>query len=105
MSFQIYQSTTRPKLEVQVLDADGNACNLTGCSLALYVGKVGDAAARIVTAAPMNVPTPMDGLAEYAFTAVQTATAGQYDAQIEITWADASKSRTVPILVEILEVV
>ena len=104
MTFYIKKNDTSPKMLATLQDASGVAVNLTGASVRFHLrtldglSTVVDAAATIVTAA--------SGIVRYTWGAPDTATAGSYQAEFEVTYADASVE-TFPndgyISVEILD--
>jgi predicted dehydrogenase len=104
MTFYIKQNDTSPKVLATLQNASGSAIDLTGASVRFHMrtldgsSTVVDAAATIVTAA--------SGIVRYSWTAPNTATSGSYQAEFEVTYADAS-IETFPndtyISVEILD--
>ena len=88
MTFYIKQNDTGPAMLATLQDANGNAINLTGASVRFHMRSVGggnpvvDAAATVVTAA--------SGIVRYNWVAADTDTVGTYQAEFEVTYADAS---------------
>lgn len=88
MTFYVKQNDTSPAMQATLQDADGNAINVTGASVRFHMRAVGstqtvvDAAATIVTA--------LSGIVKYEWDAADTDTVGSYQAEFEVTYADAS---------------
>jgi hypothetical protein len=88
MTFYIKQNDTSPKMLATLQNANGDAIDLTGASVRFHMRAVGststvvDAAATIVTAA--------SGIVRYSWTSANTATVGSYQAEFQVTYADAT---------------
>lgn len=88
MTFYIKQNDTGPAIVATLQDANGNAINLTGAGVRFHMRSVSggnpvvDAAATVVTA--------LSGIVRYNWVAADTDTVGTYQAEFEVTYADAS---------------
>ena len=80
-TFHIKQNDTKPSLSVQLL-SDGSAVDLTGAMVKFHMGTIIDAAATIVNAATGNV--------KYNWAVGDTATAGKFNAEFEVTFSDGT---------------
>lgn len=88
MTFYVKQNDTSPAILATLQDANGTAIDVTGASVRFHMRSIGgtstvvDAAATIVTAA--------SGIVRYDWDAADTASIGSYQAEFEVTYADAS---------------
>jgi len=88
MTFYIKQNDTGPAMLATLQDASGNAINLVGASVRFHMrsvmggNPVVDAAATVVNAAA--------GTVRYSWIAADTNTVGSYQAEFQVTYADAS---------------
>jgi hypothetical protein len=88
MTFYIKQNDTSPAMLATLQDADGNAVNLTGATVRFHMRAVGGA--QVVVDQSATVVTAIDGLVRYNWIADDTDTIGSYQAEFEVTYADAS---------------
>lgn len=88
MTFYIKQNDTSPALLANLQDANGDNVNITGASIRFHMRQVGKGV-TIIDAAAVNV-TPLDGLVRYDWQAADTVGPGSYQAEFEVTYADAS---------------
>ena len=88
MTFYIKQNDTSPALLATLQDADGNAVNVTGGSIRFHMRQIGSTAVDVDEAAV--IVTPLQGTVRYDWLAADTAEIGSYQAEFEVTYADAS---------------
>jgi hypothetical protein len=88
MTFYIKQNDTGPAMLAILQDANGNAINLTGASVRFHMRSVGGG--NPVVDAAATVVTPISGIVRYNWAAADTDTVGTYQAEFEVTYADAS---------------
>ena len=87
-TFIIKQNDTSPSIEATLTDINGTAINIADASVRFHMKNltnnsvVVDAAANIVTAA--------SGIVRYDWQAADTAKAGIYSCEFEVTYSDAS---------------
>lgn len=104
MTFYVKQNDTSPAMLATLQDADGNAVNVTGATVRFHMRAVGSATVVVDEAA--TIVTALDGLVRYDWQAADTDTIGSYQAEFEVTYADATQE-TFPndgyIRVEIID--
>lgn len=96
--FYIKQGDTGPAILKQVLDAGGAAINLTGASVRFSMASaagsvvINRALAQVFagTVPGVGVVTAADGWVRYAWVTGNTASAGQFNAEFELTLSDGS---------------
>jgi len=88
MTFYIKQNDTSPIMQATLQDADGNAVDLTGSSVRFHMRPLGSTTITVDEAA--SIITPLSGIVRYVWDAADTATIGSYQAEFEVTYADAS---------------
>jgi hypothetical protein len=100
-TFYIKQNDTRPSLYAQLLQ-DGSVVDLTGCTVLFGLRGMDAKEAVITDAATGNV--------RYDWEAEDTATTGNYQAEFEVTFADATVETfpnndylTIVIMEEVVE--
>lgn len=90
MPFQIKQSDTAPKLNFQLLSADGvTPQNLTGATVKFSMKPSNNNSAAINKATCTITDAP-NGIGYYPWIAADTAAAGSFDGEFEVTFADGS---------------
>jgi len=104
MTFYVKQNDTSPAMLATLQDADGNAVNVTGATVRFHMRAVGSTTVVVDEAA--TIVTALDGLVRYDWQAADTDTIGSYQAEFEVTYADATRE-TFPndayIRVEIID--
>lgn len=88
MTFYIKQNDTSPAMLATLQDADGDAINLIGASVRFHMRAIGSNQAVVDAAA--TVVTPISGTVRYDWSAADTINIGSYQAEFEVTYADAS---------------
>lgn len=80
------QGDTYPPIEATLKNKDGSAIDLTGATVAFHTKRSG----TVVTNAAATVADEDSGEVSYALTAADTALAGDYEIEWEITFSDGS---------------
>lgn len=88
MTFYIKQNDTGPAMLATLQDANGNAINLTGASVRFHMRSI--CGGNPVVDASATIVTPTSGIVRYNWVAADTDTVGTYQAEFEVTYADAS---------------
>lgn len=88
MTFYVKQNDTSPSMLATLQDADGNAVDITGATVRFHMRKIGRA--DVVVDAAAAIVTPISGLVRYDWIADDTSEIGSYQAEFEVTYADAS---------------
>ena len=88
MTFYVKQNDTSPAMLATLQDADGNAINLTAASVRFHMRPIGGG--QVVVDAAATIVTPLEGLVRYNWIAADTVTIGSYQAEFEVTYADAN---------------
>ena len=80
--FTLKRNDTRPKIQAQ-LTQDGNPYDLTGSTVKFIMKQDGAGSAKVDSAA--TIVDAANGDVEYAWSAVDTDTEGDYNAEWEVT--------------------
>ena len=88
MTFYVKQNDTSPAMLATLQDASGNAINITGASVRFHMRKIGRT--ELIVDADVAIVTEESGLVRYDWDAADTDTIGSYQAEFEVTYADAS---------------
>lgn len=86
--FTIKAGDTRPSLVATLRNPDGSSPDLTGATVALVYRRQDCPGAPVERA--MTVVSALGARVQYDWVAADTATAGRYRAEIEVTFADAN---------------
>jgi len=87
--FAIKQGDRKPYLRAALKDANNNAIDLTGCSVALVMRKGFDQPAKVNGAC--EIVNPTGGIVEYQWADGDTSVSGDYMAEFHITYSDGTK--------------
>ncbi|MEN8659819.1 MAG: BppU family phage baseplate upper protein [Marivita sp.] len=93
MTFNIKQNDTFPDLEGVLTDENGTPINLTDATAVRF--HMRDAEGTVVIDADMTVVSPADGTVYYSWQGADTATAGTFEAEVEVTYS-TGKIETFP---------
>ena len=88
MTFYVKQNDTSPAMLATLQDADGNSTDLTAASVRFHMRRIG--IPDVIVDAPAVIVTPSEGLVRYDWVAADTVSIGSYQAEFEVTYADAS---------------
>ena len=88
-TFYIKQNDTRPLLEVNLRDDRDSPVNITGATVVFSMRNVSDNSVKI-DAASATVTSSTGGRVRYTFTATNTNTAGNFDAEFQVTFLDGT---------------
>lgn len=93
MAFNIKQNDTSPSIQTTLLDGNGLAVDITGNLGVTFHMRNSEGTVVIDTAA--TVVTAGSGIVRYDWLAADTATAGTFQAEFEVTYSDG-KIETFP---------
>lgn len=88
MTFYIKQNDTSPKMLATLQNANGDAIDLTGASVRFHMRTVNGSASVVSAAA--TIVNAASGIVRYSWAAGDTATVGTYQAEFQVTYADAT---------------
>lgn len=88
MTFYVKQNDTSPAMLATLQDADGNAVDITGASVRFHMRAIGSNQTTVDDVA--TIVTADSGIVRYDWDAADTDTVGSYQAEFEVTYADAS---------------
>jgi uncharacterized protein YfaS (alpha-2-macroglobulin family) len=92
MAFFIKQNDTSPSLAAYIQTASGEAVSLVGASVRLHIKETGGSTLLIKN---MTITDATQGLVQYDWVDPDTAVAGTYNAEIQVTYSDG-KIETYP---------
>lgn len=87
MTFFIKQNDTQPRMLATLKDGDGDVIDLTDASVRFHMRS---SAGTVVTDAAAVIVTAASGLVRYDWSASDTQAVGTYQAEFEVTYADAT---------------
>jgi hypothetical protein len=86
--FYIKQNDTSPAIRVIVKDADGVVINVTGASVMFHMTEIGSSTPAVDAAGAVVDGTA--GVIEYQWETGDTADAGNYNAEFQVTYVDST---------------
>ena len=87
--FAIKQNDTAPKLTVTLSDSRGRPRILTGATIVFHMRLQSDKTVKI-TSGSATIDDASLGICHYPFTAANTDTAGIYEGEFQVTYADST---------------
>lgn len=88
MTFYVKQNDTSPAMLATLQDANGGAISLNAASVRFHMRTIGGASTVVDAAA--TIVSAGSGIVRYDWDAADTASIGSYQAEFEVTYADAS---------------
>lgn len=88
MTFYIKRNDTSPAIEAQLQDDTGAAINITGATVRFHMQSA--ASGEVVVNEVASIVTPLTGVVRYDWAAEDTATAGQFAVEWQVTYSDGS---------------
>ena len=86
MAFTIKKNDTSPQIAAILQDGDGTAIDLTGATVRFHMKKIGASTAS--TDAAATVVNADAGSVKYEWVAADTANAGTFQAEFEVTYTN-----------------
>lgn len=88
MTFYVKKNDTSPAMLATLQDASFAAIDITGASVRFHMRPIG--ATQVTVDAAATIVDALAGKVMYEWQAADTATIGAYQAEFEVTYADAS---------------
>ncbi len=85
MAFSIKQNDTSPTLRANIQDYEGTNIDITGASVRLHIKEVGGSTLVIKD---MTILDQETGLVQYDWVTGDTSQAGNFNAELQVTYAD-----------------
>ena len=92
MTFNLKQNDTSPNIQAQLLDGDGFPIDVSQATVRFHVR---NAEGTVIIDEPAVILVGTDGTVEYGWDAADTATAGTYQGEFEVTY-ESGKIETFP---------
>jgi predicted dehydrogenase len=92
MTFNLKQNDTSPNIQAQMFDGDGSPVDITNATVRFHVR---NAEGTVIIDEPAVILSATDGTVEYGWVAADTATAGTFQAEFEVTY-ESGKIETFP---------
>lgn len=86
--FNIKRGDTSPSILANLISGDGGAANLTGATVRFHMRAQG--AQTAIVAAPAIIVSGTSGQVRYDWQPADTATAGRFEAEWQVTYADGT---------------
>jgi len=87
-TFTMKQNDTSPSIEATLTDINGTAINLTDASVQFHMKNLSNS--EVVVDEAASIVTAASGIVKYDWQAADTAKAGIYSCEFEVTYSDAS---------------
>lgn len=88
MTFYVKQNDTSPSMLATLQDASGNAVDVTAATIRFHLRPISSNTVKVDEAA--TIVTADEGIVRYDWQAADTDTIGSYQAEFEVTYADAT---------------
>ena len=88
MTFYIKRNDTSPAMLATLQDASGTAVDITAASVRFHMWPISSKVVKVDAAAA--IVTALDGLVQYDWVGADTDAIGSYQAEFEVTYADAT---------------
>ena len=88
VTFTIKQNDTSPSIEAALIDASGSPINLLNAGVSFHMRNMSNNVTVVDSAA--TIYNESGGIVRYAFDSADTAKAGMYSCEFEVTYADSS---------------
>ena len=93
--FEIVQNDTSPAFECILRDGFGSPVDMTGATVLFHMRLAPGGTVKVNGGAMGAVGSAINGRQKYSWAAVDTDTAGEFEAEVQVTFADG-QIRTFP---------